>query len=443
MADIAVGTYVGNDISGHAITGVGFQPVSVWVLSWDGSLSGGDTYRAIVVGCGTAWQNGSFQNVGWSQGALFAVQRTDAVLSLDADGFTVGGFKWVNEAAKEFVYIAFKDAPSFLDAFAYTGNGADPQTVGLSMTPDWLAVFGGAGATPVRAWKPALHAPGDGVALNEFGGAIDVSSDFNQSGQLFFGFALKKRSLTVEVASYTGDGGASKDIVHPNSAFQPIAVMANSFTPSLYITTQGKVPQAILPENVNQAPVSTAITAFNADGFRVGTALNGASNTYEYLSLGVGSLGGNLVQAAALPVDAGGQSSLGPDAPSHVEAGGQASLGPDAFLGAEAQGFGAVSAEAMTAIDTLLALVWTHELPVELTYSPFLAQAWKEILQLVAPLPQVWNQVGGPSQFGLDQSWVEFTETNGLAHFWRELPAKLVELYDRDVQVAAGDVSVS
>ena len=100
-AKFKTGTYTGNGNSTQAITGVGFQPK--FVLIYDHTLSGAPNLLFKTDQDGLyafyLWLYGSSSNFNYA---------TDVVVSLDADGFTVGNSGTIaNTNGNVYTYIAF------------------------------------------------------------------------------------------------------------------------------------------------------------------------------------------------------------------------------------------------------------------------------------------------------------------------------------------------
>jgi len=93
-ARIVSGTYTGDGAGTQAITGVGFQPDAIFVFS---QLPAGnyDYYKD--------------RNMGLNARILNTDYQADVIISLDADGFTVGDTQGINVAARLYSYLALKN----------------------------------------------------------------------------------------------------------------------------------------------------------------------------------------------------------------------------------------------------------------------------------------------------------------------------------------------
>lgn len=100
---MATGTYVGDGAATQAIVGVGFQPRFVLIYPQTNALAGNTTMGYKTSSDPADW--GSF----FSAGIVGSYRLQDIIVSLDADGFTVGdgtGFANVlNVAATTFCYV--------------------------------------------------------------------------------------------------------------------------------------------------------------------------------------------------------------------------------------------------------------------------------------------------------------------------------------------------
>ncbi len=121
---MSVGTYTGNGTASRALTGLGFSPDYVLVLPANGNA---------VVQRGTGMP------------ASFRFDQTAAgasdVLSLDADGFTVGNGTEVNQNTIAYHYVAWNAAPGQVSIGSYTGNGVDNRAITTpGFSPEWTVV---------------------------------------------------------------------------------------------------------------------------------------------------------------------------------------------------------------------------------------------------------------------------------------------------------------
>ena len=128
---VVTNTYSGNLDATQAITGVGFLPVMVWVKRANQS----DLYMRTTDM--TTYSISSFVS-----------SSTIQIVSLDADGFTVGSHAGVNLVGNTYHYAAF-NATSTLHVGKYISDNAasrDLPAVAMSFDPSFVWIKQGAGA---------------------------------------------------------------------------------------------------------------------------------------------------------------------------------------------------------------------------------------------------------------------------------------------------------
>lgn len=93
---IKTGTYTGDGTISQAITGIGFQPKVVFIFSKDASIA--------------SYVSNDAMDTGGAQRIDINTYNTNAIISLDSDGFTVddaGGDADPNKVGRNYTYIAF------------------------------------------------------------------------------------------------------------------------------------------------------------------------------------------------------------------------------------------------------------------------------------------------------------------------------------------------
>jgi len=130
---VATGTYIANDV-GQSIIGLGFAPVFVIT-------------RSLIVG-ETALKTSAMPGTVSIDWGVNSEQFTDAILSLDGDGFTVGTNFAANDTTRDpYHWMAFGADPN-LSSVSYLGTGFDSVTIpGVGFQPDVL--LGGASPSPI------------------------------------------------------------------------------------------------------------------------------------------------------------------------------------------------------------------------------------------------------------------------------------------------------
>jgi hypothetical protein len=135
--DFKVGSYTGNATDGKAITGVGFQPCYVLIKS-DSGIVGASKYAGQT--------NSSMQFSG--------SDRSDLIVSLDSDGFTVNdgsgsGANLVNVNAVTHYYFAFKSVAKRITTFSFSGNSTDNTDITTpGFPPGFVLIKGDANVEP-------------------------------------------------------------------------------------------------------------------------------------------------------------------------------------------------------------------------------------------------------------------------------------------------------
>lgn len=126
--EVKIGTYTGNGGSANAITGLGFQPESVWIATTTGSAIAFYKHTGLS----------STNSCPFKLGAAV----TDCIKSLDSDGFTLDVNAVCNTNSEVYAYIAFNDTTSKIRVAGYAGNGSDnrPITSGIGWQPQVVFV---------------------------------------------------------------------------------------------------------------------------------------------------------------------------------------------------------------------------------------------------------------------------------------------------------------
>ena len=132
-AKVKTGTYTGDGSSSRSITGVGFAPVVVIIKGNDDDGGNGDLTSAVLRSA--TMPAGMTKPLLGDQSLL-----SNLILSLDADGLTVGSNRRVNANGIQFHYVAFDASPNL--AFGtYTGNGGGQSVSGVGFNPDYLLLM--------------------------------------------------------------------------------------------------------------------------------------------------------------------------------------------------------------------------------------------------------------------------------------------------------------
>lgn len=282
-----VGSYVGDGLDNHAITGVGFKPDLVLVRDRTTAKTTFFTTSAMSVG----------RIVGLAPGAG-GVPDT-GIKTLDADGFTLGTYVGVNGAGDTYDWVAFRDNSSGkLAVGTYTGDGLDGRDItGLGFQPDFVLVK----AWPAAAgrWRTSSNVGDQSMSMNA---AVDVAdgiqaflsdgfqvgTEQNVAARTYYWFAFKAEASCIKVGTYTGDGLDDRSIT--GVGFQPdlvwvkvaSAAKASAARPSSIATDLTEFLDAT-------AAAADNIQALEADGFQVGVAENANGILYRYAAWKIGT----------------------------------------------------------------------------------------------------------------------------------------------------------
>ena len=317
--------YTGNSSTGHAITGVGFQPDLTWVKNRDATNWHNLVDSVRTVSAGTIYSNATSPESG------------DAVnfSSFDSDGFTVendSNFNTNNENYASWNWKAGGTASSNTDGtitssvsantdagfsiVSYTGTGS-AATIGhgLSSAPEMVIVKN---RDQTDAWQvycaSNTAAPEtDYLVLNDnaaANGGADRWNDATPSASVFtIGDGVEVNTNTEDyiaycfhsvdgyskVGSYTGNGNADGPFIYTNG-FRPAFVMIkrtdSTGTWEMYDTARDTYNPYGLVLTANSSDAESDVrSGYPADilsnGFKLrhtGAAVNASSGTYIYLA---------------------------------------------------------------------------------------------------------------------------------------------------------------
>ncbi|MDH3197154.1 MAG: DNRLRE domain-containing protein, partial [Candidatus Krumholzibacteria bacterium] len=280
---VATGWYNGTGVN-RAIAGAGFQPDVVIVKGTNGLTS--------VIK--TATLPGNLSKPLGNATAVYSGR----ILSLDADGFTVGTAAEVNWSSVRYDWVALRAAPGELVVGSYPGDGADDRPIGgLGFLPGYVLVFN---ENAFRAVQRFAAQPSDqsftfvysdplsnlvqDFALDGF--VVGNGDETNGSGgDTYHYLALNTSAATAAGASYTGTGAGPRDIT--GAGFQPdwALVKRNSwFGASVFRSSSwsNDVTAFAGPGNY----FVDGIRAMRPDGFQVGadSEVNAALAGYYWLA---------------------------------------------------------------------------------------------------------------------------------------------------------------
>ncbi len=134
-----VGSYAGDGINNHEISGVGFQPDYVLILT---QLSG-------------QWSNGgsSAMESGVTRG-FGDNGNPGRINSFTNDGFKLGTSGSANNNGSDYYYIAWKAIPGRIAVGSYTGNSIDDRNISVGLLPEFVMIQSNTSANPVLRTSP-------------------------------------------------------------------------------------------------------------------------------------------------------------------------------------------------------------------------------------------------------------------------------------------------
>lgn len=282
---VATGSYVGDGTGSKAITGLGFTPIAVFMKGRTDALSGEVYWKYAGLGGTNALK------------FVFIGIETDKLLSLDADGFTIGA--GANEAGFSHYWIAFGADATVLYQGSYVGDGAATRSItAIGFQPDIVAIAETTGTTSGICKMTSMGGTvskvltggnrtnaitsldADGFSLGN-----EVPNNVNVTGRTYHFFAFKQAIGTIFQTSYVGNGIDDRDIVQ-----------GDPFAPKMVVVIKRTSEEAcfrLTPAAVNQSwgfsgfELTNRIQNFNADGFEIGTNADVNTNLadYDYLSI--------------------------------------------------------------------------------------------------------------------------------------------------------------
>ena len=311
--------YTGNGSTGHAITGVGFQPDWVWIKSRD---SGSDNHNAFDVVRGAS--KGLQPNDTDAEYTASSVHE-----SFNTDGFTLGDNGQVNGSSESFVSWNWKAGGSAstntsgstntsvsvntdagFSIVTYPGNSTSGATFGhgLGVKPSMIITKARTRLSMWNVYHKGLTNYTKGIYLNatdaEFaGGAFEAGepnantftltngTHVNGSGETYVAYCFAEKKGYSKFGSYTGNGNADGTFVY--TGFKPAWVMCKiTNTTDDWYMFNNKMPSynlinESLRANTTGAQNSTGQIDFTAQGFKTRTsnyAVNGGSQSYIYMA---------------------------------------------------------------------------------------------------------------------------------------------------------------
>jgi uncharacterized repeat protein (TIGR01451 family) len=147
---MSTGSYLGNDSGPRPFTNLGFTPDLVLIKA--------NNNTATIAKTSTMYGDAS-KELGPGSSLL-----TDNIVSLDANGFTIGSAADVNQSGIQFFWVAFRAAPDEMVVGSYLGDGNDDRDVtGVGFLPDHVIIMAESGQKAMQRYASHI-----GDASREF-----------------------------------------------------------------------------------------------------------------------------------------------------------------------------------------------------------------------------------------------------------------------------------
>lgn len=292
------GYYIGDNTDNRQITGLGFQPDLVMIKDYTNAGNAGLLVK-------TSSMPGELTvTIAETDAAL----STNAIQSLDADGFTVGTNVDVNTQLMVYYWVAFggSDCSSSGNfcVGSYVGNGSSQNITSVGFQPDFVSVK--RTSTSVGLLKTSAHsgtvssswanladiASGGISSLNSNGFSVGNNASANAGSNNYYYFAFKNTPGAFDVGTYVGTGVDGNDINStddPDLNFQSDFVMVRSTAATqMYMNfreSYGDISQATTDISGTTDIIQKL---YPTGGFQVGTnsIVNAVGATYYYLVFG-------------------------------------------------------------------------------------------------------------------------------------------------------------
>ncbi len=270
------GSYTGNGVDNRTISGIGFRPEVIIVMSSNG----------------TAIRTSTMSGDSTKIGAAFTSVFSDGLQSLIGDGFTVGTNSLVNSNGVTYHWVAF-GAGDNLDVGRYTGNGTSQSINSIGFQAETAFIFGEGGTQVVYRTNQSASTfdlSNNGTytsAITAFGtNSFDVgnSSSTNQSSVAYHYFAFNESSNYFKTGTYTGDGTDNRNIT--GVGFEPEFLITKATSVNNF--SIGKTESTGFNTDANVAGTTNQLQALQSDGFQVGNdaAVNQNGASYMYVAFG-------------------------------------------------------------------------------------------------------------------------------------------------------------
>lgn len=277
------GSYVGDGVAGRSIAGLGFRPDFVVIKA--------DMNENAVVRSSTMVGDATKP-----LGSATPIQ-SDRIVSLDINGFTVGGDNDVNKVATTYYWVAFRGAPGEMVTGSYTGNGASGRTIsGLGLQPAFVIILPEhnqhAGQrfnyqSSDRSFRFDNSAEGSNRIQSFVADGFTVGSDnsVNQSDRVFHYVAWKEVAAAAHSGYYQGNGSDNRNLTMVG--FQPgFMLTKGSWSTAPPVLRSDAMPNDYSFYADRGVGFSNAIQRFLVDGFQLGShsSVNNSFEQYYYIA---------------------------------------------------------------------------------------------------------------------------------------------------------------
>jgi outer membrane protein assembly factor BamB len=284
-AEVKTGTYTGNGAASRSITGIGFRP-EVVILKGNDSAGSDDLSAAVLASM--TMPAGQAKPLKGDQALL-----PNLVLSLDADGFTVGPDRRVNQNGVAFHWVAFESSP-YLKTGTYTGNGTTQTIVGVPFRPDYVIVMEGGTSRAMQhtyQWTESFsfnnEAPFNNVVtgLTPTGFSLGNNSHSNEAGRPYHYVAWEERPGEMRVGWYFGNGADNRSMA---VGFRPDYLIVRNIDQNEDSAQRFASMAGDASVNFKNNFQTNWIQAFQTNGFQVGTdaRVNANGDAYFYVAFG-------------------------------------------------------------------------------------------------------------------------------------------------------------
>jgi outer membrane protein assembly factor BamB len=286
-ARVKTGTYTGDGAASRSFTGVGFPPAVVIIKGND--VGSPDDLTSAVLRSGNM-PAGLSKPLKGDQALV-----STAILSLDADGFTVGGDRRVNAAGIQFHYVAFEPGPN-MALGTYTGTGGSQSVTSVGFSPDYLILME---ATASRAFHHSYHwnqsltfnndSPSNNAvtSLNPTGFTVGNDQHVNESSRVYYYVAWQEVPGQMRVSWYLGNSTDNRPIA---AGLQPEYVIVRRIDGGGEAFQRFSSMAGDASVNFKGTIQTNHIQALQSNGFQIGTGapVNGAG-AYFFAAFGNGN----------------------------------------------------------------------------------------------------------------------------------------------------------